>query len=146
MEGFEVFDKRTAKSSKVAYVTIQRRGLVSLNEAAFQGLHGAEAVELLYNRAERVIGLRAVDPKAPHAFPVRRQGVGHNYLVAGQAFSTYYGIDTTTARRYLAQFRNGMLLIDLKEAGADATGVRARKGDRAETKPANVIGLESQRA
>lgn len=145
MDGFEVFDKRTAKSPKVPYVTLQRRGLISLNQGAFEGLNGAEAVELLYNRSERVIGLRPVDPESPRSFPVRQQNRGHSYLVAGQAFTNHYGIDTSTARRYLATFRNGMLLVDLKQSGADATGVRARKPASAETPQPNIVGFESHR-
>lgn len=141
MDSFEVFDKRTLKATQTPYVTIQRKGTISLNKAAFKELHEPDAVELLFNRGERIIGLRPIDAKAPHSFPVRSQVRAGNYLVAGRAFTVHYGIDTGTARRYLARFRNGMLIVDLREQGADATGPRAKDA----AKP-NIIDFDSQRA
>ncbi len=127
---FERFDKRKASASQSPFVTLQRRGPISLNQAAFEELGKPEAVELLYAREERVIGLKPTSLKQPYAFPVRPQGSrgrAGNYTVAGQAFTKNYGIDTSVARRYAAEMQDGTLLIDLKTGGVDATGPRAKK-------------------
>jgi hypothetical protein len=128
---FERFDKRKASASQNPFVTLQKRGPISLNQAAFEQLGRPEAVELLYARTERVIGLKPTSPKQPYAFPVRPQGSRGrtgNYTVAGQAFTKNYGIDTSIARRYAAEMQHdGTLLVDLKNSGVDATGPRAKK-------------------
>jgi len=47
---FEVFDKRQAPLGKAPAVTIQRRGLMSLNRAAYNMINEPSTVELLYDR------------------------------------------------------------------------------------------------
>jgi hypothetical protein len=47
---FEVFDKRQAPLAKAPAVTIQRRGLMSLNRAAYNMINEPSTVELLYDR------------------------------------------------------------------------------------------------
>ena len=69
--GFEVFDKRMPLLAKAPSVTIQKRGVISLNKAAHDLINNAETVELLYDRDRNVIALRASDDSSPHAYAVR---------------------------------------------------------------------------
>jgi hypothetical protein len=46
--------------------------------------------------------------------------------VSGSAFTKYFDIETDIARRYPAEVVDGVLVVDLKQPGTDATGVRAR--------------------
>jgi hypothetical protein len=97
-------------------------------------LGSPEAVELLYSKKDRVIGLREVSKKEPFAFPLRPQGrKGHepsNYLVAVQAFTKHYGIDTSVAMRYPAEIQDDILTVDLSR-GTVATGPRAQDDAKA---------------
>lgn len=125
---FERFDKRQAPISGSPFVTIQRGGRVmTINRVAYEMLGSPEAVELLYNKKNRVIGVRQVSKKEPYAFPLRGQGrKGHdpsNYLVAVQAFTKHYNIDTSVAMRYPAEMQEDILTISL-DRGIDATGPR----------------------
>ncbi len=126
MPTFEVFNRRTAPSTTQPLVTIQKRGTMSLNRSAFEALGEPDAVELLYDREERLLGFRPVDPAVPHAYRPRKQGNAANYILAGQAFTQYYGVETGTARRYRAKLLDDVLVVDLKQPGTDATGPRAR--------------------
>jgi len=126
MDDFEVFDRYHSRSVKDLFVTIQRRGNFSLNRAAFQAMGGPQAVELLFNRAKRLIAFRPTDPGNAHAVPVRKQGQSESYLVAGLTFTKEYDIDTNVARRYSAKMQGNMLIVDLKDTSADATGPRSR--------------------
>lgn len=126
MPNFEVFNRRAAPVTAQPLVTIQKRGTMSFNRAAFEALGGPEAVELLFDRQERVVGFRPVGADVPHAYRPRKQGHTYNYLVAGQAFTQHYGIETDTARRYPAAMLDGVLVVDLKQPGTDATGPRGR--------------------
>lgn len=125
MGGFEVFDRRAAPLVSAPFVTLQKKGPLSLNQAAYEAIGKPAAVELLYDRSNRLIGLRPTEPTNPRAYPVRAQAA-RNYLIAGQAFTKYYDIDTSVARRYEVEVRDGMLVIDLKTGGSVATGVRGR--------------------
>lgn len=128
---FEEFDKHTATSSKSPFVTLQKRGPLSLNRAAYELLGSPTVVTLLYDREEQLIGLKPAEEGNPRAFPVRPQGErSSNFLVAGQSFTQNYGIDTSTARRYGVDLRNEMLIVDLKSESTDVTGPRARSRER----------------
>jgi hypothetical protein len=115
MPVFEVFTGRAHPAGEEEVITIYRRGLVSVNRAAHKALGEPEAVELLYDRDERVMGMRGVSPDVQHAYPVRRQRATSSLLVSGRAFTRGYGIPTETARRYRAQMMGDVLAVDLKE-------------------------------
>lgn len=114
-DDFELFTGRAIPVVERAMVTIQRKGTMSLNHAAFQALGEPAAVAMFFNKAKRIVGIRAIDPAESYAYPVRKQAASRNYVLAGQAFTKTYGIDTTAARRYNAELRpDGMLVIDLE--------------------------------
>ena len=101
---FEVFDKRMTPLAKAPSVTIQKRGVISLNKAAHDLIDSAETVELLYDRGRQVIALRASDDSSPHA----------------------YAIDTTATRRWKPFMEDGMLCVDLTQQGTVITGNRTK--------------------
>ena len=128
MPNFEVFTRKTARLGKKPSVTIQRKGIMSFNQAAYDAIGSPKAVELLYDRADRIIGVRpAADPDAPHAYQPRG-AVGKDYgpyLVSGTAFVHHYGIDVSVSRRYPVTIEDGVLCIDLKKDGTVITGNRS---------------------
>lgn len=126
MPRWEVFDKRAAVSTKSPMVTIQRKGLLSLNRAAVEALGQPDTVELLFDAEENMVGLRPAEPTSPRSYPLRSQSNGSTYLVAGTAFTNHYGIDTSVARRYAASMIGPVLAVDLKQDAAIVTGPRAR--------------------
>ncbi|MFE3449681.1 hypothetical protein ACFXJ8_12170 [Nonomuraea sp. NPDC059194] len=126
MPNFETFTKRMTSIVKQPFVTIQKRGTMSLNSAAYAALREPEAVELLYDAEERIIGFRGVPKESEHAYPLRPQAgksVGP-YIVSGTAFAKYYGIDTTVSRRWVGYLDDGILCIDLKGPGTEVTSNR----------------------
>jgi hypothetical protein len=131
---FEVFDKRSAAATKSPMATIQRGGSFSLNKAAQELMGSPEAVELLYDLDEKLIGFRPVEPTSPRAFPVRPQGKNAStYMIAGRAFSKYYKLDASQARRYAVKMANGILVLDLNSESVDVTGPRAASGANKES-------------
>lgn len=132
---FEVFDKRLIPLAKAPIITIQMRGIFSMNRAAYALIESPTHVELLYDKDERVIGIRAVGDDVPHAYEVRAQTkdkVSGPVIVAGTAFTQYYEIDTNVSRRWTPTVENGILRIDLKDPGVEIKGNRtaqASNGD-----------------
>lgn len=125
---FEVFDKRMTPLAKAPSVTIQKRGMISLNKAAHDLVENAETVELLYDRERNVIALRGADDSSPHAYAVRsrsQRGPGQA-IVSATAFTAHYGIDTTATRRWKPFVEDGMLCVDLTAEGTVITGNRTQ--------------------
>jgi hypothetical protein len=114
---FEVFDKKAIPRSGELQVTIQKTGVIAFNQVAFLALGEPEAVELLYDREEQVVGIRKVDRKIRHAYLVRHNHRGTTHMVAGQAFTKHYGISTVEGRRWTAVLQGDVLCINLKEDG-----------------------------
>jgi hypothetical protein len=129
MEGFEVFEKYHSRSVKELYVTIQKRGTISLNRASYRAMGSPKYAELLFNRSKRLIGIRPANTASGRTVPVRRQGHSESYLIAGLTFTKEYDIDSSVARRFVATLDGNMLVIDLNSPSTDATGPRARSDD-----------------
>ncbi len=124
---FEAFQKNRMPSKGQPAVTIQKRGALSLNNAAFEAIGSPSFVELLYDREERLIGIRRSDEDTPHAYAVRGTGINQaTRVVSGKAFLTYYEIPRDVARRWNAEERDDMLVIDLKQPGAEVSGHSSR--------------------
>jgi hypothetical protein len=124
---FETFKRQRTPVSREPFITLQKQGAISFNTAAYEALHSPKHVELLYDREARLIGLQKAAPTVAHAYPVRPLGKsGTTHVVSGKAFLTYYGIEIDVARRWKAELRDGMLVIDLKQRGTDVSGHRRR--------------------
>jgi hypothetical protein len=126
MPEFEVFMGRTSPALREAALTIYPRGLFSVNRAAWNALGEPAAVELLFDRTERLIGLRGAPAQVPHAYPLRTQSASSSVLVSGRAFTRHFGISTDVARRYLAKMIGDVLAVDVKEQGV-TTGRHAQE-------------------
>jgi hypothetical protein len=102
MPNFEEFARGAPRDSgrEAPMFTLQARGLLSLNHAAFRTLGEPEAVTLLYDADEHIVGLRRSAMTDPNAYRVRKQQPAQSYLVGAQAFTAHYGIPTPRARRF----------------------------------------------
>lgn len=133
LAGFETFTKRMSSTGKKPFVTIQKRGLLSINKAAYTAMGEPAAVELLFNPKERVIAVRPVAEEVNHAYPVRPLGGGgasdaSSYLIGATAFTQYYEIPTEVSIRREVEIRDKVLFLDLKTEGVPV-GLRRRAKD-----------------
>lgn len=123
--GFETFTQRTARTESEPSITIQKRGVISMNKPAYVLLGEPKAVELLYDAEKKVVGLRAATPRKAYSYKVRP--VGSSFCVTGQAFVKYYGISTDAAKRYPAQlYEQDVVGVDLTAEGVEVTSNRNR--------------------
>lgn len=131
MPQFELFTKRMTRPGGTPTVTIQKRGVMSFNKAAHQALGDAEAVELLYDPTEKIIGFRpADDPNAKHSYRLRSVAgkARSTFMISGTAFANYYEIDTSESRRWDAYVDDGILCVDLKGEFTAISGNRSKPG------------------
>lgn len=129
MRNFETFTKRMVPLAKDPYVTVQKKGIISINATAYSQLNRPVAVILLFDVRDQVIGLRSADTHDENAYPIRdssSRGIGP-YVVSGVAFTKYYGIDTTTSRRWPAQLDGDVLCVDISKPGTEVVSNRNRK-------------------
>ncbi|PVX59710.1 hypothetical protein [Rhodococcus globerulus] len=127
---FEVFDKRNTALGRSPSVTVQRKGIFSLNRAAHSLLNEAGTVELLFDKEDGIIGMRPVGDEVAHGYAVRPQSQTRDtgpVLVAGTAFTLYFDIDTSISRRYTPHLIDGVLCLNLKTDGVEIVGNRSGK-------------------
>jgi hypothetical protein len=155
---FEVFSKRSAGRMKQPTITVQKRGTLSVNASAAAFLNGGEMpdkelpVELLFDRELNVLGLRRAQSDHVSVYNLRKQAKSDSYLLAGKAFTAYYGIATGEARRYVAKdFGEGILGAELGGDYADASREESEVGEAAAVpatevrdEPAKDLGAVSQ--
>ncbi|MHC5559299.1 hypothetical protein [Kocuria sp. U4B] len=126
---FETFIKRMTPLAKAPSVTIEKRGVISLNKVAHDLVDNAKTVELLYDRARQVIAVCATDDSPPPpAYAVRRgsKRAFDQAIISTPAFTAHYGIDTTTIRRWKPFVEDSMLCVGLTEEGTVITGNRSK--------------------
>ncbi len=98
---FDRQDSRTAPDDPM--FTLQRRGLISLNMAAFKALGEPAAVALLYDAKKGIIALRKVARTYHNGYHVRKQANSRSYLVGAQGFTSFHKINTDIPRRYMGR-------------------------------------------
>ncbi len=123
---FEEFSREKARSGvEEPMFTLQARGLLSLNNAAYRALGQPGHVALLYDVTQRIVGLRTVGEDWPNAYRVRPQG--SSYIVGAQGFIAYYGIKPLVAQRFVGHdYGEGVWGFALAEGQA----VTNRRGAR----------------
>lgn len=113
--------KLPAKGIAIAWMraTLNRRGIITINRAAFRTMGQPQAVELLFDQVNSLIGLRPASPSAPNAIKVsQRKDAGGSYRITAKNFCNYYQISTTTAMIFnnIQRQDDGTLILPLKEA------------------------------
>lgn len=127
--GFELFQKNSAPLAKVPTVTIQRKGLFSMNRSAYALIGTPAAVELLWDAERQIIGLRPTEETNPNAYPARPQQPKSDrgpVLVAGTAFTQFYKIDTSQTQRWVPVEEGGILCVDISKPGQKVTSNRQK--------------------
>lgn len=121
---FEVFDKRSAPSRGAPSVTIQRRGILSLNTAAHALINDAEDVELLFDTDRQVIALRPSEPTT-RSYKFRNTKSSKQVMLSLVSFANHYGLDFAVSRRYEPSVEDGMLCVDLRGSSVEIRGNRS---------------------
>jgi len=99
-------------------VSFSNRGVLTLNQPAFDELGKPEKVELFFDRNERLIGLIKSQPDVPHAVRVRQQGTNKSWLINARPFGYHYSILPARTIRFksIVVGADGVMSLDLKSA------------------------------
>ncbi len=106
------------------HLTIQKRGDISINNTAFEGLGRPTAVELLYDPDSLAVGMRSADPDSVTAVKLRPSKARQNAnVLPGSSFVNRNGLADYAGKRYPARVVDGILVADLKD-GVKTSGGR----------------------
>ena len=133
---FKVFEKGSAPAPTIPTVTIQKRGMFSLNDAAFRLIDEPGAVQFLWDAESRRVAIEGVPLTSPNAYPTRRQGSSKTanrgiVLIAGTMFTKFIDIDTSVAKRWVPRLEGGMLIVDLNEPSQTVASTRRKSSSEA---------------
>ena len=130
MPNFETFTRkhRPAPAGDPT-VTITARHQVALNRAAVEAIHSPDAVELLYDRTARIVGIRAAtDPEGATAHALRAAGASDGRRFSAKQFLTHFGVTVDQSLRWPAYMADGILCIDLSQPGTPSSSNRLGTG------------------
>lgn len=96
-------------------VSLSPRGVFTLNQPTFEEMGEPDAVEFLFDREQRLIGLMPTSKEVAHAYIVRKQKANKSYLIGARAFCYHYKIDIEQTVRFKdIKFVDGVLILDLE--------------------------------
>lgn len=114
---FEIFTGRNKPaSSKTMRVSLNKRGAISFNHAAFVALGEPKAVELLYDKETNAIGMRASKEDVRHAYPVRAQGKSKSYIIGAVAFTQHYDVKPENTITFDPLIEDGIMVLEFSKA------------------------------
>jgi hypothetical protein len=118
MKQWELFEKipagRTARSMRVS---LNQRGIFSLNKKVFAELDQPEAVELYFDKINKLIGIKPSKLDSKYSYPVKQAGAANSWVVRASAFLTYYNIKITGTMMFPSPtMEDGMVVLDMASA------------------------------
>ena len=117
---FELYeDGPVHDAGRRGHVTIRANGQIFLNRIVVEKFGSPDAVALMYDSRNRVIGIKPTRPGQKHAFRLRRSYSSRSLgrQIAAIPFLRHHKILPTEAIGFLAPTvnRDGILLLDLNE-------------------------------
>lgn len=114
MRQWEEFTQKNSGSADVIRVSLNPRGIFTLNQKAVSLLDAPEAVVFMFDKANKLIGLKASSADVNHAYELKRQGESHSYLIRAKSFCNFYGIhiDKTIVFNDI-QMEDGVIILQI---------------------------------
>src|SRR4030095_6502572 len=106
----------TPANEERLHVTLNPKHVILLNGNMYEKLGSPEAVVLLFDKLNSVIGVNPAPKSRPNAFPVTSKYKGRQKMIRATPFCRHYGIsvDRTTAFLNAEVDEDGVLRLDLK--------------------------------
>lgn len=111
---WEEFTQKSNYRAEMIRVSLNARGHFTLNQKAFDGLGGPDAVVLFFDRDNRLIGLKPSSAGVEHSYELKHQTASHSYLLRAKSFCNYYGIKVGDPIVFNdVQIDDGMIVLSL---------------------------------
>jgi hypothetical protein len=130
---WEIFEPGETKPfADRVHITLNRKHVFCMNANVQEMLGRPEAVVLMFDRKENIIGLSAAPITVKGTFRLLPMGRGHSHrIIRASSFCRHFGIclDNTSAFLQPRLDEDGVLLLDLKAI----TPARARRRSKRKT-------------
>lgn len=111
---WEEFTQKHVGNPDFIRVSLNPRGIFGLNQKAVDMLGSPEAVVLMFDKANQLIGLKASSPDVNHAYELKRQGTSQSYFLRAKSFCNFYGIEIgDTVVFNDVQMEDGVIVLQL---------------------------------
>lgn len=109
-----------------ARVTLGPKKAILLNDLAYEALGAPTAVELMFDEGQKIIGLKPVEARRPHAFPVKPRKGSRHRVIRAAAFCTHFGIkiDRTVLFNEIDIDNDGVMKLEIAKATNVSRGAR----------------------
>lgn len=114
---WEIFDAgQTVPSDERMHVTLNYKNVIFLNANMHERLGHPEAVVLMFDKVNSVIGINPAPATLPNAFRVKPQTRGRHRIIHASPFCRHYGIKVDNTMAFLKPEidEEGVLRLDLK--------------------------------
>lgn len=127
---FEVFKEKgsgrsTYKPDVAPHVSLDKSETIRINEAAYKAVGEPRWVEFLFDSEKQVLAIRACKTKRQHAYAVGKKS--KNKIISAADLFRKYSISVDRTRRFRAEVREGLLIIDLQ--GPEAPYSHGKNGN-----------------
>lgn len=112
-----------ARRPNAPTVTVTAKQVISFSREAYELLGNPEAVKLLYDKDERIIGFQPASRGDKNAYTCRLNGK-YSRSVSASAFCKWVGLDDGLARRWPMTVEDGIGCVDVKLPGLQVTSNR----------------------
>lgn len=128
------FTMQGARGMAEKRASLNVRGVFTLNQLTYDEMGNPPAVELFYDKDERLIGLKPSTLEVPHAYKVRQQGKNKSYLISARAYCGFFGIEIPQTIKFVGiSMIADVLALDLKTAVAMPSRTLTTDGTATET-------------
>ncbi len=111
---WEEFTQKSTVKADTIRVSLNARGNFALNQKAVDLLGNPEAIVLMYDRVNRLIGLKTSSADVNHAYQLKRQGTSQSYFLRAKSFCNFYGIDIADTVVFNdAKLEDGMIVLQI---------------------------------
>ncbi len=125
---WEEFTQKTVGNPDFIRVSLNPRGVFGLNQKAVGLLGAPDAVVLLFDKVNRLIGLKASSADVNHAYELKQQGTSQSYFLRAKSFCNFYGIDTDDTVVFNdVQLEDGVIVLQLANVTESARRARTIK-------------------
>ncbi len=144
--GFNFYEGNASENT-TPKITVRKGGQLVLTSGAVDMLgDGIEFVQLAYNQAKGIVGIRGADEDAKGRYRLRTQKNGGSRLVTGKRFFTHNGLTIDKAQTYDAEaFDGGIVGFKLTDEPAETVTETPTPVDTAPAKTAPAKKTGGQR-
>ncbi|MBP9665228.1 MAG: hypothetical protein KBD94_11440 [Pyrinomonadaceae bacterium] len=117
VDHWEEFQGTPAKAAGARlHVSLNHKGQIFVNKRVLDALGAPQAVVLLFDKVNSRIGVRAANPSAANAFPLKPRNAAASRMILASTFCRNYGIrvEGTVAFQGIKIDNYGLLMLDLK--------------------------------